>query len=60
MSDQEVDQLYARVRKDDDLLREYFSNIKKADRPYEVRRLLEKSIKLEQKQQEIIENITEE
>lgn len=50
------DRLYARIRKGDDLLREHFSTIKESDHSYEVRRLLEKAIKIERKEQEMIEN----
>lgn len=36
--------LFARVRKNDDVLREHFEKIKDGDRAYEIRRLLEKAI----------------
>lgn len=49
------DRLYARIRKDDDIIREYFEEIKASDHPYEVRRLLEKAIKIERKEKEILE-----
>lgn len=52
--------LVARIRKDDDLLREYFSNIKQSDWPYEIRRLLEKAIKIERKEKEIVEKVKKE
>jgi hypothetical protein len=47
--------LYARIRKEDDVLREHFSNVKKADHAFEVRRLLEKAILIERKEQEILQ-----
>ncbi|KAF2421668.1 MULTISPECIES: hypothetical protein [Bacillus subtilis group] len=50
------DRLYARIRKGDDLLREHFSQVKESDHAYEVRRLLEKAIKIERKQKEMIED----
>lgn len=50
------DRLYARIRKGDDLLRDHFSKIKESDHSYEVRRLLEKAIKIERKQKEMIED----
>lgn len=51
------DRLYARIRKDDDIIREHFEEVKESDHPYEVRRLLEKAIKIERKEKEILENI---
>lgn len=51
------DRLYARIRKDDDIIREHFEGIKSSDHPYEVRRLLEKAIKIERKEKEILEGI---
>jgi hypothetical protein len=47
--------LVARIRKDDDLLREYFSKIKPSDWSYEIRRLLEKAILIEQREKEAME-----
>lgn len=49
------DRLYARIREEDTLIREHFSKIKQSDHAYEVRRLLEKAIKIEQKEKEILE-----
>jgi hypothetical protein len=51
--------LQARLRKDDILLKKYFSKIKKGDWPYEIRRLLEKSIKTEQKEKQLLEKAKE-
>lgn len=51
------DRLYARIRKSDDLLREHFKNIKDGDRAYEIRRLLEKAIKIEREEQKYYEKI---
>lgn len=58
MSDNKM--LVARIRKDDHLLREYFSKIKPSDHAYEIRRLLEKAIKIEQKEKEMIQQLKEE
>jgi hypothetical protein len=52
-----TDKLYARIRKDDVILREHFDSVKQSDHPYEVRRLLEKAIKIERKEKEILEGI---
>lgn len=49
--------LVARIRKDDDLLRNYFKDIKPSDHAYEIRRLLEKSILIELEEQKEIEKI---
>jgi hypothetical protein len=51
--------LTARIRKDDELLREYFSKIKQSDWPYEIRRLLEKAIEIEKKEKEIVKKAKE-
>ncbi len=50
-----TDRLYARIRKDDKLIREHFDEVKQSDHPYEVRRLIEKAIKIERKEKEILE-----
>lgn len=52
--------LVARIRQNDDLLREHFSEIKPNDRAYEIRRLLEKAIKIEQEDQQLIEKLKKE
>lgn len=49
--------LFARIRQNDDLLREYFTKIKPNDRAYEIRRLLEKAIKIEQEEKRMIEEL---
>jgi hypothetical protein len=49
------DRLYARIRKDDIEIREHFENVKESDYAHEVRRLLEKAIRIERKEQEILE-----
>lgn len=49
----------ARLRKEDNLLREHFSKVKSSDQAYEVRRLLEKAIKMERKEQEILQKALE-
>lgn len=46
------DRLVARIRKEDNVLREHFSTIKESDYPYEIRRLLEKAILIERKNEE--------
>lgn len=51
------DRLYARIREDDDIIREHFAEVKQSDHPYEVRRLLEKAIKIERKEKEILDGI---
>jgi hypothetical protein len=51
------DRLYARIREDDDIIREHFELVKQSDHPYEVRRLLEKAILIERKEKEILEGI---
>jgi hypothetical protein len=51
--------LVARIRKDDVVLREYFSNIKQSDWAYEIRRLLEKAIEIEKKEKEIVKKVKE-
>lgn len=53
------DRLFARIRKSDDLLREHFENIKDGDRAYEIRRLLEKAIKIEREEQQNYEKAKE-
>ncbi|HFF1838887.1 hypothetical protein P4388_32005 [Bacillus thuringiensis] len=50
-----AEKLVARIRKDDHILREHFDKIKSSDHPYEIRRLLEKAIKMEKEEQELIE-----
>lgn len=50
-----TDKLVARIRKDDNVIREHFDNIKPSDHPYELRRLVEKAIKIEQEEKELIE-----
>ncbi|MFE9081989.1 hypothetical protein [Bacillus mobilis] len=52
-----AEKLVARIRKDDHLIREHFNKIKTSDHPYEIRRLLEKAIKIEQEEQELIEKV---
>lgn len=49
-----AEKLVARIRKDDHLIREHFDKIKTSDHPYEIRRLLEKAIKIEQEEQELV------
>lgn len=49
------DRLFARIRNDDEVIREHFEKVKDADHPYEVRRLLEKAILIERKEKEILE-----
>lgn len=49
------DRLTARIRRDDTLLKNHFSDIKDSDHAYEVRRLLEKAIKIEQEEKEMNE-----
>lgn len=51
-----TDRLYARIRKDDNIIREHFDTIKVSDHPYELRRLVEKAILIEKKEKEILEN----
>jgi hypothetical protein len=48
----ENDRLFARIRRDDDLIKEHFETVKRGDRAYEIRRLLEKAIKIERKEKE--------
>lgn len=50
------DRIYVRIRKSDELIRNHFSSINEADYPYEARRLLNKSIELEQKEKKKIES----
>lgn len=50
------DKLIARIRKEDNLIKEHFSKVKDSDYPYEIRRLIEKAIVIEQKEKEFIEN----
>lgn len=57
---QDNDTLVARIRKNDDLLREHFSKIKPNDRAYEIRRLLEKAILQEREEQKLIEKMKQE
>jgi hypothetical protein len=52
-----TDKLQARIRQDDKIIREHFSNIKKSDHPYELRRLVEKAIVSEQKEKELLEEV---
>lgn len=52
-----TEKLYARIRKDDDIIREHFETVKQSDHPYEVRRLIEKAIIIERKEKEILEGI---
>lgn len=52
-----IEKIQARIRDDDEILREHFSSIKKSDHPYEVRRLLEKAILIERKEKEILEEV---
>jgi len=47
----------ARLRKGDTLLREHFSKIKENDWPYEARRLMEKAIKIEREEKEILKKV---
>ncbi|PVC75045.1 hypothetical protein C2I27_03935 [Priestia megaterium] len=49
--------LYARIRKEDTLIQEHFEAVKDSDWPYEIRRLLEKAIKIERKEQEMFEQM---
>lgn len=49
------DRLTARIRKDDVLLKEHFEHIKESDHAYEVRRLLEKAIEIEQEEKKLNE-----
>lgn len=49
--------LYTTIRADDDILRKHFDEVKKADIPYEMRRLMEKAIKIERKEQQIREEM---
>jgi hypothetical protein len=51
------DRLYARIRNDDHIIREHFADVKESDHPYEVRRLLEKAIKIERKEKEILDGV---
>lgn len=51
------DHLYARIREEDKLIREHFSKIKEGDYSYEIRRLLEKAIKIEQKEKKILKEM---
>ncbi|MBR2246156.1 hypothetical protein [Oceanobacillus profundus] len=60
MSHSDKQMLVARIRKDDHILRDYFNDIKQSDRAYEVRRLLEKAIIIEQKEKEEIRKLKEE
>lgn len=48
-----ANRLFARIRKGDDLLRGHFSDVKEGDRAYEIRRLLEKAIKVEQDEENL-------
>ncbi len=50
------DVLNARIRQDDTIIREHFSQIKDGDYPYEIRRLIEKAILIERKEKEFTEN----
>lgn len=50
------DRLTARIRKEDELIKEHFSGIKDSDYPYEIRRLVEKAILIERKEKEDSEN----
>ena len=52
------DRVFARIRKDDTIIKEHFENIKDSDTSYEVRRLLEKAILIERKEKQVIENIS--
>lgn len=54
---QDNQMLVARIRKNDDVLRDYFNEIKPNDRAYEIRRLLEKAIKSEKEEQSYIEQL---
>jgi len=49
--------LYARIRKDDTLIRDHFDQVKSSDWAYEIRRLIEIGIKEDKKQKELLENI---
>lgn len=51
------DKLFARIRKDDTLIKEHFEQVKDSDHSYEVRRLLEKAIRIERKEKEILETM---
>ncbi len=53
------DLLVARIRKDDELLREHFSGIKPSDHAYEIRRLLEQAILSERKKKEYYKSLEE-
>lgn len=52
-----IETLQARIRKDDTIIREHFESVKKADHPYEMRRLLEKAILMERKEKELLEEM---
>ncbi len=52
-----IEKIQARIRDDDDIIREHFLSVKKSDHPYEVRRLLEKAILMERKEKQILEGI---
>lgn len=52
-----VERLQARVRSEDNIIREHFSKFKKSDHAYETRRLVEKAIKIERKEKEMLERI---
>ncbi|CDQ41837.1 hypothetical protein [Virgibacillus salexigens] len=54
---QDNNMLVARIRKNDDLLRNHFKDIKPNDRAYEIRRLLEKAITEEAKEKAYIEEL---
>lgn len=49
-----VEKLQARIRQDDEVIRDHFKKIKKSDHPYELRRLVEKAILIERKEEELL------
>lgn len=52
-----VEKVQARLRADDQIIKEHFQEVKKSDHAYEVRRLLEKAILMERKEKEILEEL---
>ncbi|WP_169794182.1 hypothetical protein [Alicyclobacillus shizuokensis] len=52
-----VDKIHVRLREEDTLLREHFSKIKKGDHSHEARRLMEKALLIEKKEQEALKQL---
>lgn len=49
--------IFARIRKDDELLKKHFQKIPRGDWAHEARRLMKKSIRIEQKEKKTNEYV---